>query len=469
MRRDHLWLLLAAAGLVALIWFQMALLGDTFWCLAAGDRFWATHTLPTQDPFTFTAAARPWILHMPLFQIGGAWTMRHLGPVALLWAGTLVYAGAQLVVWLSFARTTLARILTYPLVLFAVQVQAADICVRGQVLGDLAFAVLLVLLFRAGRGARVPLVAPVLLGVLWANSHPSFLLGLVFPVAVGTARLLDPPPEPADTERGASWLAHVRMSALFAIGTLLNPYSFALLVDVVKLAGNATTANVDLFRSPPFHDPWWAALLVVTVVLVGARALAGGRRVRSELAILVALFAATCQSRRYGALLTAYEIALAGRLLGDPMAESFVRRFRLLAPAAVGGGIAAVACLVLALHDTKRPFRDVPVAAAQAVEDQDLPGHVIDLYHWGGYLDWAWQGRRKIAYDGRNQLFDDGTFDDMSRLASVAPGWPSVLEMYEADVVLWESGAPLDRALAGLPGWREVHRDPLAVVYRRIP
>jgi hypothetical protein len=119
------------------------------------------------------------------------------------------------------------------------------------------------------------------------------------------------------------------------------------------------------------------------------------------------------------------------------------------------------------LSERRDPFRDVPVLATSAVERLDLPDRVLNPYHWGGYLEWAWAGRRKVFIDGRNQLFSNGVFDDSRAIASVAPQTATLLDIYEIGTVLWEAGTPLDDALAQDPRGRAVRRDHLAVVYVR--
>jgi hypothetical protein len=141
-------------------------------------------------------------------------------------------------------------------------------------------------------------------------------------------------------------------------------------------------------------------------------------------------------------------------------------------PRWTAGALAGAAAIQLAigawwLADRKDPLRDVPAESAALVERLGLPDHVLNPYHWGGYLDWAWAGRRKVFIDGRGELFSNGVFDDEARIARVAPEAATLLDVYEIRTVLWERGTPLDAALAHDPGWREVHRDRLAVVYVR--
>ena len=57
--------------------------------------------------------------------------------------------------------------------------------------------------------------------------------------------------------------------------------------------------------------------------------------------------------------------------------------------------------------------------------------------------------------------------DDELTLLHAEPGWRSVLERWDIDVVLWQRGAPLDEFLAADAGWRLAYADQGWVVYRR--
>jgi hypothetical protein len=125
------------------------------------------------------------------------------------------------------------------------------------------------------------------------------------------------------------------------------------------------------------------------------------------------------------------------------------------------------------------PLGDSPVEAALATRDiaRDRlnAGHaahprIVDPLHWGGYLAYAWMGDPRYFIDGRDHLvlFGNGAFDDNGHLWQGMPDALEILDVYEAGVVLWVRGAPLDRILRSAPGWRLVHEDAIAVVYERM-
>ena len=451
------WIVSGCSLLLGLVWHNMAILGDGFWCLAAGALVLKTGALPTVDPFSFASRSVPWVLHMPAFQIGGAWLVAHIGLKSFMAACALPIAAAASLLWLAPARGLRARAIVFPLALLYVIVDADDISARGQAFGDLGLVLLLVVIERIRAGGRVWPGWPIALGAAWANLHPSFLLAVVLPAVFAAAETLEPAPLRANRARLAA------VSGLALAGACANPYSVVLLLDVMRLWADPTTSGIDLFQSPDFHDPLWLAPIALAVFLLALLARrARTSRGRADAFLLVAFLIAACSARRYVTMLVAFEAFVVARAASEAPSREGPRwaSGALLGFAGLQAWLAAVMLL-----ERKDPFRDVPVQATEAVEQLALPDCVLNPYHWGGYLEWAWNGRRKVFIDGRNQLFSNGVFDDSGLLANLAPQAGVLLDIYEIRTVLWEAGSPLDRALAEDPRWREVHRDRLAVVY----
>ncbi len=451
------WLLLASAFVAALVWHHMTMRGDSFWSLAGGDWVLSHGSIPERDPFAFASIAAPFVLTMPAFQVGGAWLAAHAGLRAFMLACALATATGTVVLWLASARSFAGRVVSFGLVLFYVELDAEDISARGQSFGDLAFALLLVALFRLRRGRRVPWWCFVLLGVAWANVHPSFLLAVVVPLGFASAELLDPRAERAPVA------PFVAASVLAAVGAFATPQPIRLVVDALTLVVDPTTSHVDLFTSPDFRRLLWTLAPASGIALAALRARRGAPRGRaSDAALLFAFVAATCIARRYGTLLVALEIAIAGPLLDRELPRL---AFGWRAPLAVLGVAFGAGTAAFAL-EPKDPFLLVPTGAVAAIDHIHAPDRVINTYYWGGYLEWVWGGRRKVFLDGRNQYFTNGAFDDAHRLEQLA-GWSDVLDAYEARTVLWLRHSPLDDALAADPRWAIAYSDAMAVVYVR--
>jgi hypothetical protein len=460
------WTLSSALLVVALSWTFMDLLGDSFWTMALGREILATGVLPARDPFAYTSVHEPYVVHMPATAVLFAWLAAHGGLAAVATLAALANAGAWLVVWLAPGRRPGARAVTLPLVVVAELFSRQDLCARGQVFGSLCFAILLVAVDSVRKGRTVAWYVPLALSVAWTNLHPSFVLAVALPLACAAAARLDPPGDRGPVK------ALVTFAAWAAAGAVVTPYGPRLVVDVVKLMRDPTTARVDLFHSPSFRSLAWLALLAVTLAAMTLRMSHGARSRRaSDAAILAALLAAACGARRYGDLLWLAVIFETGRIADDafarhrPADHGLASRFA--GPAAVAAAALELAIAVALVQRPKDFLFQVPAAATAFVQQASLPDHVYAPYHWGGYLDWAFAGRRKVFIDGRNMLFHNGVMEDAETIQLARPGWSRLLESYAIETLVTERRSRLEEAVAADAAWQGVFRDERASVFTR--
>jgi hypothetical protein len=152
--------------------------GDTSWHVAAGRWIIANGRIPTTDPFSFTAAGKPW--------------------VAMEWLADLIYAGAfRLAGYAGLVAVVAAALMALHLILFsylrrrigpiglAVTIIGMDIVAspfmlaRPHVLVWPLLALWTILLARSAETGRPPPLWAALILTLWANLHGSFPIAVV--------------------------------------------------------------------------------------------------------------------------------------------------------------------------------------------------------------------------------------------------------------------------------------------------
>jgi hypothetical protein len=165
-----------------------------------------------------------------------------------------------------------------------------------------------------------------------------------------------------------------------------------------------------------------------------------------------------------------------GRSAGDAVegrgavARAVATRFAVPAAFAMAGVELAAA---MALVARPRDFLvQVPAGATAFVQNSGrgaLPDHVYAPYHWGGYLDWAFDRRRKVFIDGRNMLFHNGVLEDALAIQTAQPGWSQLLESYDIETLITERWSRLEAAVASDPAWQPLFQDERASVYVKKP
>jgi hypothetical protein len=403
---------LAAAILLSLALTVRSLAGaDAYWRLALG-RLITAHGLPATEPFSYQAAAHPWVaqgwlsdlLLSRLWALGGAGT-------AMLVMG-LVGSGALLVAALAVPRRAqVPGIALAGAALLSAVVAAPLLGVRSQTLGVLGLAVCLLLLTRWREGStRVIWLLPPLM-LLWANLDAGFVAGLglvaLGGLTVAVHRRLVP-----GSERGARLrpLAGALLLALAA--TLATPAGVHL---YGSLAENLAGAGLGItgWQSPGFHA-WPMRLFELEAVgLVVLWALAGRLdpvdAVLGLAALCATLYAqgsaaafavvalpqvaacATLATARYGLSLRralGRGGAVTRRL--PPRPRRLPPRPRLLPAAALALAAAAAAVTVApqltAARTAAVEAAGQPVAAAGYAAAHLAGARLFSSADWGGYL-----------------------------------------------------------------------------------
>ncbi len=452
-----------AAGITVLLLLAFSfidLLGDSFWYAAVGRWTLEHGHFPTRDPFAFSAVSVPWLVPMPASQVIFAWVTGRFGESALLWMGSIVTTAALSLAWLGGARRLASRVAVFPSLLVTLWIVRGSLAARGQNFGDLAYVCLLLCITQARYVSTkaIPLIGATL-GACWINLHSSALAGPVVVSAYGVVLFFDE--GPTTTTRRLALLV-----GALSIGLLITPFGPALLGNVLQLSNAATTKSVDLFRPPQFSSPeFLLAAAFALLVIAGGQLRNRVREGRAESALVLFWLCASCFAMRHLEFLLLTTIFFGGRVLDRELNDSrHVNLARVgMTFAAVLGSVWLIATGAL----RKDPRAQVPSDAADFVLAHGLRENVLNPYHWGGFLDYAWYGKPRTFIDGRSQLFENGVFDDYSKIDRVDSEWPYLLDVYDIRTVLWEKGSALDFELSQLPDWDRVFSGRLAVVYVR--
>ncbi len=437
---------------------------DIWWVAAAGREILATGRVPTTNLWSFADAAQPWVMHEWLFAVPYEQVLTRFGPHAFALVAAIACVAALVPVLAMLARARNAITVGFGALLCTTLFDMRLTTPRPPHVALALATATAWLAFRA-RFTRRDLAASALLGLVWANAHGSFPIGLGLLVAGAFE---------GRTDRRARVLGGVA----FAAATLANPYGPRLhgLVLSYLLGTNAVIQLVHAYVVE--FMPVWRAVIVgrldparlagfVVVVALAIGALARPS-LRARGVFVLALCAMTLRQFRHLEL-----TGLLGVPLLAPVMDDWLDRTRwrpVTGPALARAIPFAAALLVVAAivsHAVTLAVRPTGAWLYDNIGGTHLPALAIGVrpgarifttFEHTGVVIWhaAPRGAR-VLYDLRNDCYAEGTAEDAGMLQRpLAPGARplEVLARRRVDTVLLDGSHPLAGILGRDPAWR---------------
>ncbi len=493
--RSRRWLAPPLSALVFLVHPALSLLRpaaqlqdpSTGWHLATGRLILATHGIPRQDPFSFTAAGHPWVASAWLFDTVGALLDRAGGLPLYATVCMLLYAFIPVLLYRRMVRMGAAILPALLLAVGADLVLMSHALARPHVVTYLLFAVFLERMddVHAGRRPARALWPLPPLAALWANLHGGFVFALVlaavFAGTAATQALLT-----GDARQRREAVTFVVLLAAMAVATGINPHGFGLHLDVVRNLRSGATAYLNEWHSPDFQAPTVPIqlfeLLVLGVVLVGAWA--RERLAWVELALLVVFLHEALHAVRHVSLFTIVAAPLVAREASVALAgrwPAFAARWRRIAreQAALRAPLLYIpgACaLFIALALTGRTgfpstFDELQLsrgAAAFIAAHKERFARPFNTDNLGGALIYAFWPDVRVFIDNRTDVYGDAfVADEYLPVLTAQARWREVLARHDIDAAVVAATTPCAALLRAEPGWDVAFEDPQNVIFLR--
>jgi hypothetical protein len=494
--------------LLLVLWlgsFVMVRDSDFGWHIATGRVIINTGSVPQTDLFSYTDPGRRYIPHEWLAEVIFALVFSAGGftGLMLLTAGLIALTFAGLTAVLLDRGVSAA--ITLPLVTLGVLTSVAHWAPRPHIFTFLFTLIWATALERHRRSpplARRPLGAlwrlfPLLL--IWVNLHGAFLIAFELTASYLAAALVMAITA-APAERAAHWLQARDLALLLALAipiTAINPVGFDLLRYSLDFVGQGYLRDIiPELQSPDFHDPLFAPLLALLAIALGVSV----RRQLAPMILIVSWAAFTLISFRnipqfviiclplIAESLQDLLVASAARIDGSAppwlaRAVAWARRksegFTAAARQARGGasallGLAVVAALLaqgvrIDLWGGDYAFSDsaFPVRAVERMRPFPPGQRLFNDALWGGYFSFCCWPAVQNFVDGRVDMYGETYMREYFSAIAGEPGWRQLLDRYRVDWVMIAPDRPLARWLVIDPGWRELYRDGVAVVFVR--
>jgi len=446
--------------------------GDTWYHILVGEDILKNHRFPNTDSYTFTAYGNEHMAFEWLGQILMALTARLGGLRAL---AALACVSTAVLLLLLYYYTTLrcgnskaAFVTSVPMMLAIM----FFFTLRPQLFGYIFLFLTMILLehFRRGRTWALWLLPP--LFVIWANTHGSFVLGLLvlgFCWAAGLVRFQ------VGGLQAESWSPRQRLHLevvmlLCVLALTVTPYGGRLLGFTVHVLLDAKLGMTYIAEYAPLIGIPEKAILVFLLAFLVALVMLRPNYRLDEIGLLpVAVYGAFVHSRLLMLLVPVFAPLLAGLLARwvpdyDPAKDKHVLNAALITVAAFA---------LVKLFPSQRKLESVvaeafPQGAVEYLQHRPVQGKMYNHDFWGAYLIRSLGPEHKIFIDGRSQLFEDaGVLEDSLRIGYVDRETPRLLRKYRLDACLTYRWSALATYLSGSPDWEQVYQDNLAAIFVR--
>jgi len=485
------------------------------WHLKDGEYIWTHLSIPRFDPFLASAAPRTWVSDQWLSDLI-FFLLYKVGSWPLLYAFIILVFGAGFL-WIlrnGLAKLTSSYLLSALGLLAAFKLGEIHFILRPVALSFLFFIFVYLKLIETSRLARSgaeinkssSLVMLPFVFLVWANLHPSFVLGLLLIFFMGGSFLLDRFIVGSKVSEQNYW-RNLKFAALLftlcLVATLVNPYGIDLHRSIVELGRSSYFMNLHLeWHSPNFKESEGALLIaifcfsLISLVLAGSASLGWGIfEILSILFFTVSALRALRMLPFFGIIAALPITELAQNLANSfffktnkvwltlkPSFERLERRERertnrgslvfILISSAI---LLSAACYQRVLF-FDGPFgptaRTYPYKAVDFLLEQAHKLHKENLViaaspNWGGFITFKGEGKLVPILDDRNTLVGEDFYKGYeANFLRAGQGWREYLKPFGTSYILVNPQEPLNRLIKQDAALELMYQDDVAIVYK---
>jgi hypothetical protein len=448
---------------------------DTGWHIRNGEAILATTTVPRVEPYSFSKPGGSWFAWEWLADcvMASFHQWDGLRGVFLLYLVTLGLVGW---LWFQLVWTTNTWFL---LGAASTWVMLINCNIHWLARPHLFSWVLLLLALLAAEHAPARLngwwlLGVGLLGVVWANVHGSFFLGVIIFFLYAGQRLW---------ERDSRYFPLTVFGVIVLAGSFLNPYGWQVHLHIFHyLRDKELLAHIGEFQTFNFHVEGAEALVICMLIVAAGISLnwIQGEYARAGLCLL--LFVGALRSARGLPMLALLALPLAlgafCRVLETFPSLKSIHRYNANLRAMESGfrGYAWVPVVILLFVLSARsglfvkpagfPEEHYPVRLAAQLENLPSGARLFSSDKFGGYIIYRFAGKRKVFFDGRSDYYGATFLKDYLLLPDTKPGWREQWNRWGFTHALVPKGASLTEMLP-LLGWKQIGQDATAILFEK--
>lgn len=427
---------------------------DTYFHLRFGREFLDSWSLGQPGSVTRFATA-DWIPTQWLPEIVMRWFESQWGLAGVAWLFGLLLVALATTLYVV-ARGAADPLPSAVLCLVTLIASGTALSMRPQMLSLIFLAASVGVWQSAIRRQRTPWEL-VPLTWLWAACHGMWPFAVLLGVVTVIGLALDGRPR-----REVARLAVVPLSSAVAVMlTPVGPRIFSAIASV-----NARRDYFAEWSPPDLRDPRTMLAAAMLTVAVVARLRAPRGTAWVTVGWLAFAGGACTYSIRTVPLAAIIVLPLVADTLQLGMGRVLWRLRRREIALALAFALAAVAVLAALVPRTSSEPSPSPPWLDEALDDLPPGTAVLNEWNFGGYLIWRHR-QLEFVMHGYGDAFTDAELERNKDILDVAPGWDRLVADTGSTYAVLNPDNPLAYALARLPTWRVVRKDPDVVLLER--
>jgi hypothetical protein len=489
---EHLWGLIVIAGIFIFVNTHPIRPYDFWWHITVGREILTTGHIPVTDIYSYTEAGQPY----PSYQM--FWLMEILlygvfklgGPALIVFLQSLMITSAYAVLFLISLRITNSWRIAAMGTLFAAALGLNDWNVRPQSITFLLASLILLAIYEYRRKPRWGWLAifPACM-LVWANSHGTFVIGLVL-IAIWWAQEL--------------WLALVRrlkhettmmtkpilipgfVFILCGLVCLINPRGLGIISYVRTLTTNSAVQNLVTEWAAPSFTTLMGAIFFVGLIISGILLVISPKRASFYQVITYLGFGIlslrTSRGIVWFGLVMAPIVAERLAVLVDHYKKAVTQPTSQDGSKIINTGFVAVILLMsfltlpwfkstLPLLNAKAGLisSETPVQATAVLLEENPPGQLFNAMSFGSYLIWAAYPEYQVFVDSRIELFPENVWLDYFSISNAEGDWEGRLADYGVNTLMLSptEQQPLVEAVELSDAWSQLYIDSTVAIYVR--
>ncbi len=456
--------------------------GDLGRHLTLGYYILSSYTIPTRDLFSHSLYGQPLTPHEWLAQLTFALIHQWAGLNGIVLFVGMVIAITWLLIYRQALTASLFPLTSLMVSLLSFAAASLHFLARPHIFTFLYLAIWLGMLENLRLRRPLPFWQPLLLMLIWVNTHGAFISGFACFLAYWAEYLWEYFKHRKDTPFIYSQLAKFSgLGILLFLISLINPVGIQLWRTSLEYVTNRyLISHTQEYLPPNFQSPAaWPFLIMILLSLWLSMSQKQATPMTHRLLVVGWTALALMSARNiplYALVVTPILSVQIKNYLTETPWESRERwlldmqtKIRLPIWATLGSLLIIGFALSTPWFRERNQFAPTifPVKATEWIITNQPKGNMMNYFPWGGYLLFRLWPEYRVFIDGQTDFYGEELTRTYEKILTLDKGWEFWLDNYQISWVIFPRDSALITTLRQDPDWECLYEDHLATICLR--